>query len=148
MALTIGKAARSTGVAAKTIRYYESCGVLPSPRRSSAGYRQYGQDDVEHLRFIRRARALGLSLRELKTLTTSVNGVSRGPVRSRVRELVRAHLSTVRERIRELTVLERQLRHVLQRIDTAGSLRVAGHCRCLTLEDVPGRSAQHAHRGR
>jgi DNA-binding transcriptional MerR regulator len=139
MTWTIGKAARSSGVAARTIRFYESCGVLPAPPRTSGGYRQYGQEDVEHLLFIRRARALGLSLRELKALTVTVNGASRAPVRPRVRELVRAHLSTVRGRIRELTLLERQLRHVLRRMDAPGSPRVAGRCRCLDLEEGRGR---------
>ena len=61
-ALTVGQLAHLTGVPAKTIRYYEQVGILPSPSRSATGYRQYAQRDVHRLLFIRRARALGLSL--------------------------------------------------------------------------------------
>ena len=60
--LTVGQLAHATGVPAKTIRYYEQVGVLPVPRRSGAGYRQYSRHDVHRLLFIRRARALGLPL--------------------------------------------------------------------------------------
>jgi MerR family regulatory protein len=52
-ALTIGQLAHATGVPAKTIRYYEQVGVLPVPRRSATGYRQYAQRDVHRLLFIR-----------------------------------------------------------------------------------------------
>ena len=61
-ALAIGQVARTTGVAAKTIRYYEQIGVLPTAGRPSSGYRQYDQSDIERLRFISRARSLGLPL--------------------------------------------------------------------------------------
>lgn len=57
-ALTIGQLAKATGVASKTIRYYEQIGVLPTPTRSPARYRQYDESGVERLRFIRRARSL------------------------------------------------------------------------------------------
>ena len=63
--LTVGQFARATGVPAKTIRSYEHVGVLPVPRRSGAGYRHYSRHDVHRLLFIRRARALGLSLANL-----------------------------------------------------------------------------------
>jgi len=56
--LTIGQVAKTSGVAAKTIRYYEQIGVLPSPSRAASGYRFYDQPGVERLRFIRRARFL------------------------------------------------------------------------------------------
>jgi DNA-binding transcriptional MerR regulator len=63
-ALRIGQLAQATGVSAKTIRYYEQVGVLPAPSRSGAGYRQYTPQGVHRLRFIRRARGLGLPLRQ------------------------------------------------------------------------------------
>jgi hypothetical protein len=65
-ALTIGQLAKATGVASKTIRYYEQIGVLPMPRRSAARYRQYDQAGVQRLRFIRRARSLTMPLREIR----------------------------------------------------------------------------------
>lgn len=57
--------AQQTGVPAKTIRYYEAVGVMPPPRRGANNYRVYTQADVERLRFIASARALGLTLAEI-----------------------------------------------------------------------------------
>src|SRR5215475_3425555 len=71
--LTVGQLAHATGVPAKTIRYYEQVGVLPAPQRSGAGYRHYSRHDVHRLLFIRRARALGLSLANLKALTAELD---------------------------------------------------------------------------
>src|SRR5262245_2565088 len=136
MALTIGQVAKSTGVAARTIRFYEAVGVLAAPRRSGAGYRQYSDDEVQQLLFIRRARALGLSLRDLKPLLAALDGGVPGRVRPRVRELVRAHLSAVQAQIRELGQLERQLAHVLRRMRRRSRSRTGARCRCLDLENL------------
>ena len=148
MALTIGKVARSSGVPAKTIRFYESRGVLRAPPRTVAGYRLYSEDDVEQLRFVRRARGLGLSLEQLKALTATLNGALREPVRPRLREVVRSHLAAVQGRIGELHLLERQLQRVLRRMDATAAPRVAGRCHCLDLEDASSRAAHDANRRR
>ena len=109
MAFTIGKVSRSSGVPAKTIRFYESRGVLRAPRRTAAGYRLYSEDDVEQLRFVRRARGLGLSSEQPKALTATLNGARREPVRPRLREVVRSHLAAVQGRIQGSSIcLERQ----------------------------------------
>src|SRR5260370_3788047 len=63
-ALTIGQLAKATGVASKTIRYYEQIGVLPTPSRSPSRYRQYPQSAVQRRRFLRRARSLMTPLPE------------------------------------------------------------------------------------
>ena len=87
--MTIGQVAKASGVAAKTIRFYEAAGVLAAPRRTAAGYRQYAGEDVERLLFVRRARALGLSLRDVKALLSALDGRAHRPAGPRVRELVR-----------------------------------------------------------
>jgi DNA-binding transcriptional MerR regulator len=131
-ALTIGQLARTTGVPAKTIRYYEQVGVLPPPVRTPAGYRQYARQGVHRLLFIRRARALGLSLQHLKTLTAALDGGPRGAVRSRLREVVRAQLSAVHAQRAELQRLQRQLEQVLRRLRAPGRREQAAvGCRCL-----------------
>ena len=66
--MRIGELAERVGVNPKTIRYYEDIGVLPDPERLASGYREYTDDDVDRLRFIRTAQRLGLSLSEISEI--------------------------------------------------------------------------------
>ncbi len=68
--MRIGVLATMSGINAQTIRYYESLDLLPEPERTPAGYRDYGAEVAERLRFIRDAQACGLSLDEIQTLLT------------------------------------------------------------------------------
>ena len=134
--LTVGQLARATGVPAKTIRYYEQVGVLPVPRRSGAGYRHYSRHDVHRLLFIRRARALGLSLANLKALTADLDSGECLTMRPRLHALVTEQLRTVQQQIAEFQLLERQLAQVLQRLQTAAPTPHTDGCRCLD-SDTP-----------
>jgi DNA-binding transcriptional MerR regulator len=64
----IGELAERVGVNPKTIRYYEAIGLLPDPERQPSGYRDYTDDDVDRLRFVRTAQRLGLSLSEISEI--------------------------------------------------------------------------------
>lgn len=66
--MQIGELARATGVNTKTIRYYEEIGVLPPAGRAPNGYRNYDQDAVDRMRFIRKAQATGLTLEEITSV--------------------------------------------------------------------------------
>jgi DNA-binding transcriptional MerR regulator len=132
--LTIGQLASATSVPTKTIRYYEQVGVLPVPRRSVAGYRQYTQRDVHRLLFIRRARALGLSLRSIKTLTAQLDSGQCLTMRPRLTHVVTEHLRTVRQQIAELQLIERQLTQVLHRLLTCPPSLYTDGCQCLAGE--------------
>lgn len=66
--MRIGEIERRSGVPAKTIRYYEQIGVLPEPGRTPAGYRDYGEDAVVRLAFVRDAQAVGLTLGEIRSI--------------------------------------------------------------------------------
>jgi MerR family transcriptional regulator, copper efflux regulator len=132
--VTIGHLAKVTGVAAKTIRYYEEIGVLPAPTRAASGYRQYDEPGVQRVRFIRRARSLGLPLRQLKMLTAMLNGGSRLALRPRLLALVREQLSAVRDQIAGLELLEGELEQVLRRPLAPAQERRAKGCRCLEVE--------------
>ena len=68
--LTIGAFAKSVGVRADTIRYYERHGLLADPGRTAAGYRIYDARDVERVRFIRKGKHLGFTLKEIGTYRT------------------------------------------------------------------------------
>jgi MerR family transcriptional regulator, copper efflux regulator len=136
--LTIGQVAKASGVAAKTIRYYEEIGVLPASRAGS-GYRLYDQPGVERLRFIRRARALGLPLQQLKTL---MGTLSRDPLpafRPRLRALVRTQLAAVTTQIAELEGLRQQLEQILERMRTSERRPHGGACHCLGTKNGPVR---------
>ena len=66
--LTISRLAKSSGVGIDTVRYYERNGLLPEPPRRASGYRASREEDVQRLRFIRRAKLLGFSLDEIRGL--------------------------------------------------------------------------------
>jgi DNA-binding transcriptional MerR regulator len=69
--MVIHELAQCTGVPAKTIRYYESIGLLPRPKRTANNYRQYTHTDVERLRLIAGARGLGFSLGEISEILSA-----------------------------------------------------------------------------
>ncbi len=66
--LTIGKVAKCAGIGIETIRFYERKELIDPPPRSASGYRQYPETTIQRLRFIRRAKELGFSLKEIKEL--------------------------------------------------------------------------------
>ena len=65
---SIGQLSQHTGVSTETIRYYERIALLPPPRRADNGYRQYDDDDVERLQFVRRSRTLDFGIDEIKEI--------------------------------------------------------------------------------
>jgi DNA-binding transcriptional MerR regulator len=132
--LTVSQLAHATGVPAKTIRYYEQVGVLPVPRRTGAGYRQYSRHDVHRLLFIRRARALGLSLANLKALAAELDSGECLTMRPHLHALVTEQLRTVQQQIADFQVLEQQLVQVLQRLQTTAPATHADGCQCLGSE--------------
>jgi DNA-binding transcriptional MerR regulator len=133
--LTIGQVAKTTGVAAKTIRYYEQIGVLPLPDRTAGGYRQYDQSGVHRLQFIRRARSLGLPLRDVKTVVAGLDGRARLAVRPRLLAVVRRQLSAVQRQSMELGLLQQRLEQVLHRLSSPRASH-RERCRCLEIEGV------------
>ena len=129
--LTIGQLAKTSGVAARTIRYYEQVGVLPPAKRTPAGYRQYEQRAVERLLFVRRARALGLPLRHLEALCATLDGGSRRALRPRLLGFVQEQLSTIQQKIGELELLKQQLTQAVDRLLTSPRPGPGGGCQCL-----------------
>ena len=106
-ALTIGKLSELTGVNIETIRYYERIKVLPAPPRTDSGRRVYQSSDVRTLAFLRRARELGFSLDDIRTLLL-LGGPEKASCRE-VRRIAAHHLDDIRARIGDLRKLERLL---------------------------------------
>jgi len=105
--IAIGRLSKHTGTNIETIRYYERVGLLPAPARSPGGYRLYGTDHLKRLNFIRRARTLGFSIGEVRTLLRLADERKR-PC-AEVRAVAEAHLSDVRAKIADLRRMERVL---------------------------------------
>jgi MerR family copper efflux transcriptional regulator len=131
--ITIGQAAQRSGVPAKTIRYYESIGLVRPAARGENKYRGYGDKEVETLRFINRARALGFSLKEVDELLALYRDRRRS---SRdVKRLALRHVRDLERKVEELSAIRNTL------------LELAKHCRgderpeCPILDDL----AAHTH---
>jgi DNA-binding transcriptional MerR regulator len=104
----IGELAAATGVATKTLRFYEDQGLLPEPERTPAGYRDYPPEIADRVAFIRHAQAAGLTLRQIREILGVRDG-GHAPCRD-VADLVAQRLADVEERLRELHDTRAQLR--------------------------------------
>jgi MerR family copper efflux transcriptional regulator len=103
----IGQAAARSGVSAKMVRHYESLGLLPEVGRTDAGYRQYTENNVHTLRFIRRARDLGFSMAEIAELLKLWQ--NKGRASADVKRIALDHAADLHRRIEEMTAMKRTL---------------------------------------
>jgi MerR family copper efflux transcriptional regulator len=110
--MNIGQAAKTSGLSAKMIRYYESINLLPAAHRTDAGYRLYRQDDLHTLAFIKRSRDLGFSLEEVGKLLTLWQ--DRGRASADVKALARQHVDELNQKITEMTALRDTLQELVE----------------------------------
>lgn len=111
--MQIGSAARLSGVPAKTIRYYESIGLIDPAPRSDGGYREYHERDVETLRFIQRARSLGFSVEMVANLLALWKHRERKS--AQVKQVANQHLEAIDRKISELQGMRRVLTDLIER---------------------------------
>lgn len=109
--MNIGEAARSSGVTPKMIRHYESLDLIRPAARTAAGYRVYDEREVHTLRFIRRARDLGFSMKEIAALLALWQDRRRAS--SAVRQVARRHLAALERKIAELQAMQRTLERLI-----------------------------------
>ncbi len=119
--LTIGQVARQAGVGVETIRFYEREGLLAEPPRTAAGYRQYSPAVVARIRFIRRAKELGFSLREIRELLAL--RVAPGTTCAEVRARAEAKIADIEERIATLERMKFALEGLIASCRTGRPLR-------------------------
>ena len=108
--MNIGKASKATGVSAKMIRHYESMGLLRKTTRTDSGYRINSTQDLNILRFIKRARSLGFSLEHIRQLLALWQDTHRAS--SEVKALALGHAEELDMKILELTEMRDLLRNL------------------------------------
>jgi DNA-binding transcriptional MerR regulator len=111
--MQIGELAKLANTSAKTIRFYEDSGLLPPPARTRTGYREYGPEIVDRLRFIHRGQAAGLTLQKVRQIL-AIHDRGETPC-GHVREILNTRLDQVRGQITELVALEEHLQTLLDR---------------------------------
>ena len=109
--MNIGDAARASGVTAKMIRHYESLDLIRPATRTAAGYRVYDEREVHTLRFIRRARDLGFSIKEIEALLGLWQNRRRAS--SDVRKVAKEHLAALDRKIAEMQGMRRTLEQLI-----------------------------------
>lgn len=108
--MNIGQAAKASGVNAKLIRHYESIGIIPKASRTDSGYRVYTDIEVNMLSFVKRARSLGFSMKEIKKLVNLWRNKSRAS--EEVKKIALAHVKELEKKILELESMAKTLKHL------------------------------------
>lgn len=111
--MRIGELGDRCGVSTKTIRYYESIGLLDEPERTASGYRAYAADAVERLRFIRDAQATGLTLAEISSVLELKSVGERSCAHTTA--LIGAHMHAIDAQIAQLRSARKELAALLER---------------------------------
>lgn len=131
--ISIGQLAKQAGVAIDTVRYYERNGMLAPAGRLESGYRRYGLTELKRLRFIRRAKALGFSLadiRELLSLSDERNV-------AKVKRVAEAKLTDIELRLAELERIRHGLRTLISACPGHGRAEACPILNALSEEDAP-----------
>jgi Cu(I)-responsive transcriptional regulator len=108
--MNIGEASETTGVSAKMIRYYEETGLIRPASRTQSGYRVYADNDIQTLRFVRRARDLGFTVAQIEELLALWRDRSRAS--SDVKRIATDHIAELQKKMRELQEMVTTLSHL------------------------------------
>lgn len=131
--MRIGQLAERLGLNPRTIRFYESIGVLPEAVRTPSGYREYDEADLERLRFIKLAQSLGLSLDDIREiLALRDRGEAPCPY---VRRVIEKQAAVVEQRIRELQRMKSDLGRLRRTARSLPDQPVDDRCVCHILQN-------------
>jgi MerR family copper efflux transcriptional regulator len=132
--MNIGQAAQASGLSAKTIRYYEDTGLIPAAGRTRVGYRDYNEKEVHTLRFIQRARRLGVPVKGIRRLLALWQ--DRNRTSADVKALALAHVTVLDRKLADVQAMRRTLQHLI------------AHCEgderpdCPILDDLAGQGTE------
>jgi Hg(II)-responsive transcriptional regulator len=118
--MRIGTAAEQAGVNVQTLRYYERRGLLPRPPRRMSGYREFPDDAVRIVRFIKRAQDLGFTLDEVEELLRLQNDKRRD--RARIRAVAQKRVRQIERKIAELQAMKQALAHLIHCCEEGSTL--------------------------
>ena len=136
-AMTIGELASASSVPPRTIRFYETKGLLPPPKRSPSRYRLYGSDDLKRLTLIRRARSLGFSLTEVRNLVRLAEHEQCGSFQGKIAQSMIRKLGEVDQMIEQLNQTRRELEKSVKSLsqqdggDCQEAMLECTECKCL-----------------
>lgn len=132
--MKIGELADACGVTAKTVRYYESIGLFEEPGRTSSGYRDYRDDAVERLQFIRDAQATGLTLSEIASVL-ELKMAGKGSC-AHTSALIEGHLTAIDAQIEQLTAARRELAALADRATSLDPAACTDPNRCQVIANA------------
>lgn len=134
--LTIGKLAKQAGIGIETVRFYERQGLIQPPDRTDSNYRIYPADEVQRLRFIKRAKVLGFTLNEIKELLF----IKHDPhaTKADIKNRTLAKIEAVKQKIHDLTRIKEALEHLSSSCDGHGPLE-----ECPILEALDSNGDEH-----
>lgn len=132
--MQIGELAGTAGVTTKTIRYYESIGLLDEPARTESGYRSYGPGAIERLDFVKQAQASGLALAEIRSILDIKD--QGGQTCEHTASLLRRHLDELDTKILELQAARVELRAMYERAGALDPADCTDANRCQIITDA------------
>ena len=134
--LTIGKLAKQAGLGIETIRFYERQGLIDPPPRTDSNYRIYPEEEVSRLKFIKRSKDLGFTLREIKELFELQHDPH--ATKADIKERTVEKIEDIKKKVRDLTRIQEALEHLAGSCDGHGPLS-----ECPILEALSGDEHKH-----
>ena len=136
--LTIGRLAKQVGLGIETVRFYERQGLIDPPPRTDSNYRIYPEEEVGRLKFIKRAKDLGFTLKEIKDLLELQHDphATKADIKKRTMEKI----ENIRKKVRDLARIQEALEHLAETCDGHGPVS-----ECPILGSLTGDEHKHHH---
>jgi|SRR5690606_23259046 len=110
--MNISEASKLSNVNSKMIRRYEELGIIPKAKRSLSGYRQYSENDVHILKFVKRGRELGFSMKDIQELLSLWRNKNRSS--SQVKNIASKHVDELEKKLTEIESMLKTLKHLVK----------------------------------
>jgi MerR family copper efflux transcriptional regulator len=110
--MNIGEVSKRADISSKMVRRYEEQGIIPKASRSDAGYRQYSENDVHILKFVKRSRELGFSMKDIKQLVGLWR--NKGRSSSQVKNIATKHIDELEKKLKETQEMLKTLNHLVK----------------------------------